>query len=152
MNHYIICCVHVGCFFHARRVCTILCAVFAWVVGYIFANLASEVSHIFTQSPIDGRSFHIFLANAKMITYFNRVTPSSALVSVSVLPSFFNSLMMSVRYCSCCSLGRRTRNGSSAFMKSNIKRHKHISKGTTCHIACLMRVPGNSNLARGVTQ
>jgi len=37
MIQYIILCMHVGCFFHARRVCTILLAAFAWVVGFLVA-------------------------------------------------------------------------------------------------------------------
>jgi hypothetical protein len=56
-----------------------------------------------------------------------------------------------VIYCSCSSLGMRSRNGLTAFKVSDIKKHKNINKRISYHIVFLMPVPRHSNVARGVT-
>jgi len=103
-----------------------LCAVFAWVLWCIVTNRDSEIGRVCTHRPIDGWSFHNFLANANKSAYLNVITLSSVVLFVSA--SFMNSVKKSVIYCSCSSLGMRSRNGLTAVMASDIKEHKHISK------------------------
>ena len=129
--------------------CIILCAVFAWVVGCIVTSRASEIGRICTWIPMDAWSFHDFLANVTMSPYLNEIMPS---VVLSVSGNFMNSVKRSVIYCSGSSVGMRSRNGLTVIMASDIKKQEHISKRTSYHIACLMTVPGHSNVARGVTQ
>ena len=104
--------------------CTILCAVFAWFVGCIVTSRVSEIGGNCRQLPIDGWSFHDFLANATMRTYFIGIPPSSVVLFVSGF--FMNSIIKSAIYCLCSSLGMRSRNVSTAFKLSDKK--KHISK------------------------
>ena len=87
-----------------------------------------------------------------MSPYLSEKTPSSVLLFCSPILIFMYSVMQSVMYCSCSSLGMRSINGLTAFMVSDIKKHKHISKRISCHIACLMAVPGHSYVAVGVTE
>ena len=93
---------------------------------------------------IDGWCFHVFLANTTMNLYLKKTTTSSVFFFFSTISVSTNSVKKSVMYCSCSSLGMRETNGLTAFMASDIKKHKHISKRITYHIASLMTVPGHS--------
>ena len=80
---------------------------------------------MYTHLPIDCWRFHDFLAKATRSPYLNVITMSSVVLFVSVI--FMNSEKKSVIYCSCSSLGMRSRNGLTAIMEPTIKKHKHIS-------------------------
>ena len=129
--------------------CTFLCAVFAWIVWCIVTSRDSEIGRVCTHRPIDGWRFHNFLANATMRPYLYEITMSSVVLFVSGI--FMNSAIKPVIYCSCSSLGMRLRNGLTD-VKASKKKNKHISKRISSYTACLMTVPGHSNVARGVTQ
>jgi hypothetical protein len=85
-----------------------------------------------------------------MSPYLNETTPLSVVLFLSGI--FMNSVTKSAIYCSCSSLGMRSINGLIAFMESDIKKHKYFSKRISYNIACLLTVPGHSNVTRGVTQ
>jgi len=107
-------------FFHTRRMCTILCVVFAWIVLFTVTSRDSEIGRVCTYRLIDGWRFHNFLANATMIAYVTKITLSSVVLFGSAI--FMTSVKTSVKYCSCSSLGIRSKNGSTAFMVSDIKK------------------------------
>ena len=106
-------------FFHTRRMCTILCVVFAWIVLFTVTSRDSEIGRVCTYRLIDGWRFHNFLANATMIAYVTKITLSSVVLFGSAI--FMTSVKTSVKYCSCSSVGMRSINGSTAFMVSDIK-------------------------------
>ena len=136
---------------HTHTVDSFVCGVSVDSLAVFIASRASNIVHICTQRPINGWNFHVFLANATTSPYLNEIPPLS-LLFCSPIFTFINSVTRSVIYCSCSSLGMRSINGLTASMVSDIKKHKHISKQISYHIACLMTVPIHSYVAGCVTE
>ena len=100
--------------------------------GCIIASRASEIGHICTYRPTDGGSFHVFLANVTMILYVTELTSSSVVLFVHAI--FMNSVV----YCSCSSLGMRSRIGLDALTASNIQSLKLINTRISYQMAILI--------------